>query len=267
VNRILVVVFENEPAAKAAMSDLQALHDAGSITLYATGLIARDPQGLIALKAEFNQDPVGTGLGFAVGSVIGMLGGPVGVVTGAVAGSVVGAVRDYWVAGVGLDFVEEAQNDLMPGKAAIVAEVEEEQVSHVDTAMAAAGGVVIRRARSEVAAQHLHEDLLVLQSELQSLNQELLQSSEAMKDKLQEQVTAAKTLLDSTSHRVLAKLSMLSQAADAKLHTLKLQFDKAEEEAKRILEQRIARVKAVFEDQRQRLSATMSVASQALIGG
>lgn len=38
-----------------------------------------------------------------------------------------GAVRDVWVAGVGLDFVEEPTRHLLPGKVALLAEVEQDE--------------------------------------------------------------------------------------------------------------------------------------------
>ena len=103
------------------------------------------------MKKSLDQGPIGTGVGLAVGSLIGLLGGPVGLVAGALTGALVGAIRDFWVAGVDLDYVEEAGKGLLPGKVALVAEVEEEWVTPVDSALEAAGGRVFRRARTEVA--------------------------------------------------------------------------------------------------------------------
>ncbi|MES2883739.1 MAG: DUF1269 domain-containing protein [Pseudomonadota bacterium] len=267
MNRMLIVVFDTESAAEQAVRALRELHSAGSITLYAMGVIASDAEGRVSLKAESDQDPIGTGVGLAVGSVIGMLGGPVGVVAGAVIGSLAGAVRDYWVAGVGLDFVEEARSYLKPGKSALVAEVEEEWVTPVNARMEAVGGVVFRRARSEVAEAHLHADISAFRSELKSLDHELAHANALVKDKLHATTTATKLQLESTLHRVQLKVAALAEEADAKLHALKLQLGKAEDDAKAALEERIERVKAAYEDRRQRLSATLSLASQAFIGG
>ena len=267
MNRMLIVVFDSETAAETATRALRELHSVGSITLYAMGVIASDSEGRLSLKAESDQDPIGTGVGFAVGSIIGLLGGPIGVVAGAALGSLAGALRDYWVAGVGLDFVEEAHNYLKPGKAALVAEVEEEWVTPVDARMEAVGGVVFRRARSEVAEAHLHTDIATFQSEIKSLDHELSQASGMVRDKLHAKLTATKVRLESTLHRAQLKVAALKEEADAKLHALGVQLGKAEADAKLRVEDRIERVKAVFEDHRQRLSATLSVASQAFIGG
>lgn len=267
MNRMLIVVFDTENSAETATRSLRELHSAGSITLYAMGVIASDAHGKVSLKAESDQDPIGTGVGFAVGSIIGLLGGPVGVVTGAVVGSLAGAIRDYWVAGVGLDFVEEAQSHLKPGKTALVAEVEEEWVTPVDLAMAAVGGMVFRRARSEVAAAHLHTDIATFQSEISSLDHELSQATGIIRDRLHAKLTATKVRLESTLHRAQLKIAALQEEADAKLHAMKVQLLKAEDDAKLNLEERIERVKSALHEQQQRLSATLSVASQAFIGG
>lgn len=267
MNRMLIVVFDTEAAAEAATRALHELHSAGSITLYSMAVIARDSHGKVSLKAESEEDPVGTGVGFAVGSIIGLLGGPIGVVAGAVVGSLAGAVRDYWVAGVGLDFVEEAQSYLKPGKVALVAEVEEEWVTPVDSRMEAVGGVVFRRGRSEVADAHLHTDIATFQSEIKSLDAELLHTTGLVKDKLHAKLTATKVRLESALHRAQLKIAALKEETDAKLHALKVQVGKAGDDSKRRLEDRIERVKAAFEDHRQRLSTILNVASQAFIGG
>ena len=128
MNKLLVAVFNNETAADAGLNALRTLHAAGDITLYATGVLTRDAQGVVSVRKSMDAGPIGTATGLAVGSLIGLLGGPLGVVVGAATGSVVGAVRDYWAAGVGLDFIEEATQHLQPGKTALVAEVEEEWI-------------------------------------------------------------------------------------------------------------------------------------------
>jgi hypothetical protein len=87
-------------------------------------------------------------VGLALGSLVGLLGGPVGLAVGALTGTLVGAMRDIWVAGVDIDFIAQAQARLQTGKVALVAEIEEEWVVPVDTALEAVGGQVLRRSRN-----------------------------------------------------------------------------------------------------------------------
>ena len=121
MNKMLVAIFDNEMAADEGRQALRKLHTDGDITLYATGVMVKDLQGVVSVRKSMDQGPIGTATGLAVGSLIGLLGGPVGVAVGAITGVTVGAVRDFWAAGVGLDFIYEAEKHLHPGTVALVA--------------------------------------------------------------------------------------------------------------------------------------------------
>ena len=78
------------------------------------------------------------------------MAGPVGMVVGAMTGTLAGAIRDFWIAGVDLDFVDEAERMLLPGKVALVAEVDEEWAVPVEprSKRAAAPCFVVRAPKS-----------------------------------------------------------------------------------------------------------------------
>ena len=148
MNKILIAVFDSEDAANAGLLALRKLHSEGELTLYATGVMIKDANGVITVSTPLQEQPIGAAIGLAVGSMIGLLGGPVGLAVGAVTGTVAGAVRDFWMAGVGLDFIDEAEKFMQPGKAALVAEIEEDWVNPVDAALEDAGAHVFRRSRA-----------------------------------------------------------------------------------------------------------------------
>lgn len=116
---------------------------------------------------------------------------PVGLEVGAAPGILAGAIRDFRVAGVDLDFVEEAENMLKPGKVAFVAEVDEEWVVPVDSALEASGGTVFRRACSEGVDQFDH-DILALQGEIKEFEAETAKANATgvAESKLRAQVVA-----------------------------------------------------------------------------
>ena len=199
MNKMLIAIFANETAADAGLHALRRLHAEGDITLYATGVIAKDAAGGVHIKEAIGQGPVGTGVGLAVGSLIGLLGGPVGVVVGATTGTVLGAIRDFWVAGVGLDFVEEAEKTLQPGTVALVAEIEEEWGIPVDSALEAMESAV-ERAKQRVEVLKMEADA----------------KAETLKVQLSEVTDKAKTRLEDRLQRVKhayhARGAKLSQA-------------------------------------------------------
>lgn len=264
MNKLLVAVFDNETAADAGLNALRALHAAGDITLYATGVLARDAKGAVSVRESMDSGPTGTVTGLAVGSLIGLLGGPVAMAIGAVTGSVAGAVRDFWVAGVGLDFVEAATRHLQPGKVALVAEIEEEWVIPVDAALEAAGGQVFRRARSEVAEAQFDHDIAAFKAEIEELESEASHASGAAKTKLQAKLATTKASLDGAVHRGQQRVDTLKQEAEAKAASLKLQLSQAKGDVKARIEDRMKRVKSAYHARGAKLSQAWNLTKEAL---
>ncbi len=50
MNKMLIAIFANETAADAGLHALRRLHAEGDITLYATGVIAKDVAGGVHIK-------------------------------------------------------------------------------------------------------------------------------------------------------------------------------------------------------------------------
>lgn len=264
MNKLLVAIFNSETAADAGLNALRALHAAGDITLYANAVLGRDAQGVVSVKQALGTGAIGTATGLAVGSLLGLLGGPVGVAIGAATGTLAGAVRDFWAAGVGLDFIEEAAEHLLPGKVALVAEIEEEWVIPVDTALEAAGGQVFRRTRSEVAEAQFNHDIAAFKSEIGELESEAFHASDAAKVRLQAKLSAAKTSLDSAVHRAQQRVDTLRQEADAKVESLRMQFSQAKGDVKGRIEDRMKRVKSSYHARGAKLSHAWHLAKEAL---
>ena len=264
MNKLLVAVFDNETAADAGLNALRTLHAAGDITLYATGVIARDAKGVVSVKKSMDSGPTGTVTGLAVGSLIGLLGGPVGMAMGAVAGTAVGAVRDFWAAGVGLDFIEAASQHLQPGKAALVAEIEEEWVIPVDLALEAAGGQVFRRTRSELAEAQFDHDIAAFKSEIKELESEASHASGAGKTQLQAKLATAKSNLDGAVHRAQQRVDTLKQEADAKAKSLELQLSQAKGDVKARIDERMKRVKSAWHARGAKLAQAWNLTKEAL---
>jgi len=264
MNKLLIAIFDSESASNTGLQALRKLHTQGDITLYATGLLAKDKNGVVSVKKSLDPGPVGTATGFAVGSLIGLLGGPLGVAIGALTGTVAGAIRDLWVAGVGLDFIEEAEKHLRPGKVALVAEIEEEWVMPVDAALEAAGGHIFRRARTEIAEEQFDNDISAFKSEIKELESEVSHATAAAKPKLEAKLAAANASLDGAVHRAQQRIDVLKQEADAKVDSLKLQLSQATGEVKAKIEDRMKRVKSAYQARGAKLSKAWHLTKEAL---
>jgi uncharacterized membrane protein len=169
---IVVVVFDDDRRASEGAAALKTLQVQGSLTLYDSAVIGRNADGSVTSKEPESQEPLAGVVGLVAGIFIGLLGGPAGLVAGAVTGTSAGLLYDAqrWLErrvlqvdatgileslpemarhGICRDFFDEVLQKFTPGKAAVIAEIDEPPVGAFDTRMQALGGAVFRRSRSE----------------------------------------------------------------------------------------------------------------------
>jgi uncharacterized membrane protein len=264
MDKMIVVVFDSEVKAYEGSKALQALQEEGSINLYAKAVIARDASGKVAVKQEGDMGPVGTAVGMLTGGLIGLIGGPVGVAIGAYAGTVGGMFYDLAHLGIGEDFLYEVEKSLLPGKAAVVAEIWEEWTLPVDTRMESLGGVVFRRTSVEVVDEQIERDVAALDAELAELKAERDQATGEARAKLQAKVDAAKAKLQAAQNAIQARIDSSQKETEAKIKSLQEQAAKESGERKAKREARIAELKA---DQKRRsdlLKQAWELAKEAL---
>ena len=183
---------------------------------------------------------------------------------GAVTGTVAGAIRDFWVAGVDLDFVEEAEKMLQAGKAALVGEVDEEWVVPVDSALEAAGGAVYRRTRSEVVDAHFDHGIAVFKGEIEEFEAEAANATGMARTKLQTQIVAAKAGLERAVLHAKQRVEALKHEADGNAVVLKEQVSQAKGGVKATLEDRVKRVKSAYHVRGAKLSQAWGLTKTAL---
>jgi uncharacterized membrane protein len=210
MDRMLVVVFDNENKAYEGKKALLELDGERSLTVYGYAILAKGADGRTTTKQGDDVGPLGTLTGTALGSLIGLLGGPVGVAIGAASGLGAGAAMDLHNARISSDFIDDVSKMLLPNRVAVVAEVEEDWVTPVDTRMEAIGGSVFRRSLSDVEDTVDDEDLAAIRADLAQLKAEHAQARADRKAKLQEKINQ----LDSKLQLHLQKAKEQRQAAE-----------------------------------------------------
>jgi uncharacterized membrane protein len=244
MDKILVVVFENENKAYEGSRALQELHNEGSIHLYAEAVIVRNADGKVYLKQASDMGPVGRVVGLLAGSLIGLFGGPLGVVVGAGVGLSAGFLYDMAHLGVSQDFLNGIGRSLKPGKAAVLAEVGEDWILPVDSQMEASGGVVFRCTRRDSLDRKVEWDITRLKAEIDELEVEHDRASGEARTKLQEKIDTARAKLQTTVNRIQARGEASQEETKAKIDSLQEQAANAQDERKAKLEKRIAELKA-----------------------
>jgi len=244
MDRILVVVFENESKAYEGSQALREMEIEGSIHLYAKAVIIRDADGKVQVKQSSDLGAAGTAGGLVIGALIGLFGGATVAAIGAGTGMFGGFLYDMAHLGVGQDYLDGVGKSLKPGKAAVVAEIWEDWILPVDTKMEALGGVVFRHTRKDILDLQVERDITTLKAEIDELEAEYDRASGEAKTKLQEKIDTARAKLQTTVSGIQARLESSQEETKAKIDFLQEQAAKARNERKAKLEKRIAELKA-----------------------
>ena len=231
MDRMLVVIFPNESKAYEGRTALQQLDSEGSISVYAFAVLTKNADGTATVKQGDDVGPIGTLVGTSLGSLIGVLGGPVGMAAGAAAGMAAGSAIDLDNARVGADFIDDVQKLLLPPNVALIAEVDEEWTTPVDTRMEAIGGNVFRRALSEVSQTADEADIAAMKAYLAQLKAEHAQAKADRKAKLQTKIDQLDSKIQAQLEGAKQRRDAAQRKAQAKVQSLKAKADAARTKA------------------------------------
>ena len=231
MDRMLVVVFDNETKAYEGKKALLQLDGEGSISVYAYAVLAKHADGTATVKQGDDSGPIGGLLGTSFGSLIGLLGGPAGLIIGASAGLAVGAAADLNNAGIGEDFIEDVTKVLLPNRVAVVAEIEEDWTTPVDTRMEAIGGSVFRRALSDVKQTIHEENVAAMKADLAQMKAEHAKAHADRKAKLQEKIMQLDSKIQAQLQKAKDRREALERQAQAKVEVLKAKASAAKAKA------------------------------------
>ena len=221
MDRMLVVVFDNETKAYEGKKALLQLDGEGSLSVYAYAVLAKHADGTATVKQGDDSGPVGTLLGTSFGSLIGLLGGPVGLAIGAVSGLAVGGAADLNNARIGEDFIDDVTKTLLPNRVAVVAEIDEDWTTPVDTRMEAIGGSVFRRTLSDVKQTVHEENVAAMKADLAQMKAEHAKAHADRKAKLQEKINQLDSKIQAQLQKAKDRRETLEREAQAKVQVLK----------------------------------------------
>jgi len=231
MDRMLVVVFDNEAKAYEGKKALLQLDAEGSISAYAYAVLAKQADGKSTVKQGDDSGPLGTLAGTALGSLIGVLGGPLGVAVGAASGEVLGGAFDINNARIGEDFIEDVSKRLGPNKVALVAEIEEDWTTPVDSRMEALGGVVFRRALSEVKQTVHEENVAAIKADLAQMKAEHAKANADRQSKLQEKINQLNSRIEAQMQKAKDRRAASERQTQAKVQILKTKAESARAKA------------------------------------
>jgi uncharacterized membrane protein len=265
MNKVIFVGFGTEQQAYEGDRALHDMHREGTVTLYNDAVVVKESGGKVALRRAPDAEPVGTFGGMLTGGLVGLLGGPVGAALGLGAGTLIGAAFDLTKEGVDRDFVEEVGAQLEPGKAAVIAEIDEQWQAPLDARMEALGGNLMRRTQTQIEDAYLEREIETAQKELAILESETVtelkasQTEKARKraEKLQAKIDDAKRKVQEKEDELARKLRSVKDEGDQKMSVLEAQKATATAESTAALERRVAEVRADYERRTKRLQEAL----------
>lgn len=149
---------DNERLAREALDFAEDLHRRHTFKLLNAALLVKDQDGKVSVVDKRDIDPKkGRVLGAITGGLIGLLAGPGGAILGALAGLGAGGAAGKLIdEGFSNKFLENLQDYLQPGSAAVILLVEHQWAQSVAESMAGMKGFVFQQPLTD----RLVEDLM-----------------------------------------------------------------------------------------------------------
>lgn len=153
-------VFDDPSEADKALEFVEDLRRRKVIKILNAAVLVKDAEGKVTVKDTKEIDTKkGRRMGAITGGLIGLLGGPAGVVIGALAGAGAGAAAGKYIdEGFSDKFLEDLQQHLQPGKAALVLLMEHQWAQDASRSMGDLGGMVFQQTISDTLVQDLLEN-------------------------------------------------------------------------------------------------------------
>jgi|SRR5579871_4878727 len=247
MEKLLVVVVDSAKKAYEASHALKELDQEGSISIYAEGVIQKNPDGTITIKESSPDFPFRTVTGTAVGAMLGLLGGPLGVGIGAMAGTLAGSYRDLYLVEVSAEFIDDVAATLQPGTFAVIADVSEEWVTPVDIRMEALGGTVLRSPKKTVEAEQRAREVAALRAEIKQYKAELAQAHADRKAKLQARIDKLNAQLEAQLEQAQKRSEQIKSETEAKVQALQKKAEKAHGDLEKRLNAEVTHIRQDYE--------------------
>lgn len=247
MEKMLVVIFDNATKTYEGSQALLELDQEGSIAVHAQAVIQKNNNGTVTINKADDGFPISTVGGTAIGSLIGLLGGPVGVAAGAAVGATAGLFGDLYLADVDADFLDEVAESLTPGKFAVVADVEEDWITPIDTRMETLGGVVVRTPKQHFEEQRAAKEIAATDAELKALKAEHAQARAERKAKIQAKIDDLRSKLQNKVEQAKQKLAQLKSETDAKVQALRKKAATARADRKAAINKQITDIVNQFD--------------------
>jgi acetolactate synthase small subunit len=231
MDKMIVAVFERKNQAFEAALAMMPLCEQELLPIYASAVIIKDCRQLSVVDY-----PKHVTLGMATTGLIKLLAEPDCCFEHTNSQAFTDLMMEMGRVGVDAIFVEEVARHLLPGRAAIVSEFEEENTNTMNTLLEAQGATVFSCARREIIDIQIVQELESLYSQIQTLEKQVLQAAEKSKAHVQRELVLAKSRFQAVQKQARWHAALIKQEAEAKIVSLQERAAKAQGAMKANLE-------------------------------
>jgi uncharacterized membrane protein len=146
MNRLAVLTFPNQTKIDEAIRALRKLHSGPGIKLYASAVVTKNADGKLKVQEITKEGHGGIAVGALIGALAGLPAGPAASAIIAAGGAVIGNAADLIAQDDFKEFANNIADNVVPGGAAIVADVAEDNLVAFKAMMQAVGGGVLTSA-------------------------------------------------------------------------------------------------------------------------
>jgi len=265
MDNMFVAVFENERQASAAAGAMKDLCREGVLLAYAFAVIVKDI-GKVSVVEFDRQERKDTVLGAATRGLIKLLEEPYSSFDKGNSEAITDAMMELGRVGVDAVFLDEVTRHFLPGRAAIVSEIEEEKINAIDTLLESQGGIVFRCARREIMDTQIAEELNALHNEIQFLEKRLLQTLDGSQAELQAKLDIARAKFRATKDRARYHSASIKREAEAKIAALQTRAAKGKGGIKAKLERLADEVRVDYVNRATKLNLAWRLAGDVFVG-
>jgi uncharacterized membrane protein len=189
---LIIASFNQEAEAIEASHKLNELESIGDITIFEKVIIKKNADGQGVVMQADTDEGLRTLSGMAIGTLVGTLAGPVGIVIGMFTGTLAGEAMEDDHYGFSEDVISKALNQLQPGSAAIIAEIDEDEEVFVDSALAPLGATLTRTDVDYAYDEYSDDEVDEFEEEIAAERAKIKSATDAKKAKIQKKIAELK---------------------------------------------------------------------------
>lgn len=142
-HEVIASIYDKLDGADETFAFLENLSKSGVLDIKHAAVLVKDDDGNIKVEERGDvNSKQGAIFGAISGGLIGLLGGPIGVIIGAAAGAATGGVAARKIdMGFSDEFLNKLQEELQPGKSALIVVVEHEMIEDLSYALSDVEGL------------------------------------------------------------------------------------------------------------------------------